>query len=470
MNFLFQRSRSGHSQRNRQIFSPDIKSPPSLRSAEKKAPRTVHIDVYCTGSDAEDSSDSRSSSPSVDHFKEDESVSTPQTVYDSSQMHLKHQRVHDHHDLPRRLGGNLTTDSRLNLGRVDSPSNLREFLLSKSDTKDEINESKQMLFDKHVGSDVNHNTRQSRFGSRNRINFRKDASDDCISSNYPNSSRSTVRDLTCSSISSAMAGNSFNNDDYESSWKETDVDATYQSSIAPSESFEYDNNRDRSRIRQMDERWGRMQAWRSATDRDRKWQHVSLDDFAEEDVKPPGNETFENVYDINRPSYPQPTPITTTGTIPGPSEGPAPASAATTNYQPTHSVIKEDGNAYAHRLVLQRSISSNAPTNNLPETIYHPARRVIFQPYRTSSSQSSSVQSRVSGYTREHLAKAHRFGSVVPAIRKPGHHVGPAKNPDCQCDTCKRWFAERESGRARASSVGDIPFHRPTFWPGRYEE
>lgn len=368
-------------------------------------------------------------------------------------MRLQHQRIDSQRDLPRRLGGNLVAD------RVSSPSNLREFLLAKSDTKDEVNESKQMLFNKHVG-EGNQNARSNRFAARNRF-FRKDVSDDCLSSNYPNSSRSTVRDMTCSSISSAMASISANNDDFESSWKETDMDASiYQSSIAPSESFEYDDKLDRLRISQMDERWNRPQAnWR-LQDSARKWQHVSLDDFVEEDIR---NDTFEPIYNNMQPYHSGlqtvPTVAATAATV---------ATDPTTSYSSMHLVAKgDDSNTHPQKIFLQKSTSSTAPVQVATEPIYERQRRIIFEPVRSSCSHSSSVLSRISGYTMEHLRKARRFGSVVPAIRKPGHHVGPAKNPDCQCDHCRRWFADRESGRERALSVGDVPYLRNTFWAER---
>lgn len=436
----------------------------------------MHIDVYCTcEEDSSDASISSSSSASNDHLtKEDDSISTPQTVYDTSQFRLEHKRIDSLQDLPRRLGPHLTPPSNANVKRVTSPSNLREFLLSKSDTKDEVNESKQMLFNKHVGGD-NVNSipfRHGRFTGRNR--FRKDTSDDCLSSNYPNSSRSTVRDFTCSSISSALASNSAINDGYESSWKETDIDASvYQSSIAPSESFEYDNTRDRQRIRLMNERWGQNPVWHF-TDGERRWQQSTLDDFEEEDARNVINEPFEHARNNN--PYPMQTFTTQvqTSSISAPkplvpaSVPPAPTAM---HFVPTHVEARHDENdSYAHRLVLQRSMSNAPVNNNFIEDTQEKQRRIIFNPIRSSCSQSSSVVSRVSGYTMEHLMKARRFGQVVPAIRKPGHHVGPAKNPDCQCDHCRRWFAQREGCRERALSLGDTPFGRNNFWPGRHPE
>lgn len=58
---------------------------------------------------------------------------------------------------------------------------------------------------------------------------------------------------------------------------------------------------------------------------------------------------------------------------------------------------------------------------------------------------------------------AKRFGSVVDVFRKPGHHVGPAKNPDCQCDHCRSYF--ENGGRGRTRSVSEATSSVPwTNW------
>lgn len=86
--------------------------PGTHNSHGKKPPRTVHIDVYCTGSDASSSSSSSSvqDSSSSSDFSADArnlrlekcpSHSTNPTVYESFGMKLKHKRaVGD--ELPRK--------------------------------------------------------------------------------------------------------------------------------------------------------------------------------------------------------------------------------------------------------------------------------------------------------------------------------------------------------------------------------
>lgn len=55
------------------------------------------------------------------------------------------------------------------------------------------------------------------------------------------------------------------------------------------------------------------------------------------------------------------------------------------------------------------------------------------------------------------LNKAKKFGTVVSSLKKPGHHVGPSKNPNCTCDTC-RYFFEHMCCRNRTRSLGDGTF------------
>lgn len=210
----------------------------------KKPPRTIHIDVYCTESDVENvdnncRNEEELSSSSSENLNELESNSTPQTVLDINQMLLRHHRA-GKHEIPRllkiqqepkhqksyqqlfdHLSPDMVTSQELNRSIV------------KSNTTDEILESKQILFKKHIGDQKNNKSYII-----NRTNFRKASSDDCLSSNYPNSSQSTIRDLT-SSISSVVASNIC--EDIETSWKETDaaIDETTTISIGKSDSFKY---------------------------------------------------------------------------------------------------------------------------------------------------------------------------------------------------------------------------------------
>lgn len=392
----------------------------------------------------EDSCSSSSCSDSVDepNVAELESNSTPQTVYDSNQLKLHHTRVNDGQNLPRRI---VATNQHEFL-QSTSYSNLRDYLLAQCDSRDEVNESKQMLFEKHVGGitdvrNANFSKPTQRFNnSRNRFHLHREQSDDCISSNYPNSSHSTVRDLTCSSISSMMAASSTAvPDDLESSWKETDMEnSTKGSSICPSDTFDYENRGDRWRIRQMDDAW---------KDKEKRWKMFSssiMHDSIEEKETPDDSirEYVDNV--DTQPEF-------------------------NAQSQQTDEVFAADEMVdVKQRPMFGRGKSMELPVKYIKERIARPATFWIKNNFEPNTVKRKSTPVMIPGYTREHLLRAQKFGAVIETIRKPGHHVGPAKNPDCQCEYCRRWFAERgDHFRERASSldltfIGGLPNRRYT--------
>lgn len=65
--------------------------------------------------------------------------------------------------------------------------------------------------------------------------------------------------------------------------------------------------------------------------------------------------------------------------------------------------------------------------------------------------------------------RATPFGARVEMTRKK--HFGPAKNPDCLCEHCRRWLADRagaqlQTMRGRAASMGEeqMVAKRSSFW------
>lgn len=118
------------------------------------------------------------------------------------------------------------------------------------------------------------------------------------------------------------------------------------------------------------------------------------------------------------------------------------------------------------------NISDSSPSTVISNSQRRTAtevKRVAEEPERTPerrdlSSKSSSLKS--GSYSKEHLTLARRFGSVIKTMRKPGHHVGPVRNPACLCETCKRWVLDKDQvqGRDRAFSFGDTPIMKSTFW------
>ncbi|XP_034651515.1 uncharacterized protein LOC117890655 isoform X1 [Drosophila subobscura] len=507
--------------------------PPNL--GEKK-PRTVHIDVYCTGSegdeeaddeqqaDVEISSSSSSDSDLAGSKRYDlDSNSTPQTVLDNEQMLLRHQRISGG-AMPRRLGQPKeqkdNQQQQMSLGHA----------ITKCSTAEEVTESKQLLFRKHIGDQ-----RAAKLANL-RQKYMRQPSDDTISSTYPNSSHSTMpRDATCSSISSVAAAT----DCVDSSWKETDEPdhpLSVAFGLAKSDSFDYENSLDRLRISQMERLWSRQhsldlpQNGNSLTHQQQQQQqplhqHLSphqppqhlqtikevqsqRNSFQRSDTIPSESDGFSdtNIFNTypgrqisqlqqrNRPGFLQ---------FFGPSMG-APAVGQSTPpvtapVQPT-SVANADPFRLLHpsyrwkseardNLSVQRPSGSPSTERSSPQLLSAattvvrcgseappsttsastfgttvvtpsplPGRR--FDISRDSPSVASEASTAtVSGYTHEHLEKTRRFGNVV-AMRKPGHHVGPTKNPNCQCESCQRWLAERFQLRGRAFSLGERPVLR----------
>lgn len=355
-------------------------------------------------------------------------TTTPQTVFDSNQMKLQHTRIVRKDELPRRV----TATNQNNYLSSASNKNLREYILSQCDSKDEITESKQMLFEKHI-DDINDGRTQTipkanRFAnSRNRFNFHCDQSDDCISSNYPNSSRSTVRDFTASSLSSAIApSTSAIADDNNSTnlWKESDIDMSVNgSSVCPSENFDHDHH---WLMRHSDDSW---------TDRERKWKMLNSsiihDSIEEKDVIETTNDQFQSIQlsDCDSKKH---------------------QLKSNSSLQSMHLRKK---NNYARG----KSVESTEPIPRTERLVIPTKFLSAHNTMHSDDKRLSQAQRIIPGYTREHLLRAEKFGSVIEAIKKPGHHVGPAKNPDCACEHCRRWFVERKNFRERASSL-DITF------------
>ncbi|XP_044734065.1 dentin sialophosphoprotein isoform X2 [Chrysoperla carnea] len=203
----------------------------------ERKPRTVHIDVYCTGSDADsDSSDSSNSDKEI-------SASTPQTVYENNELRIHHKRIVDNTVLP------FAYLKQNKLIKSTPETNLSSFASSEM-------------------------SKRSSLFSEN---------EDGISSLYPSqkSSYSTINDFDSSASNipqtwSSMSTSSCTLPDYESmstSWKDTtsDFESLFHNratpitpmsttdaastSILPSDSFEYTDSTDKLRIKKMEELW-----------------------------------------------------------------------------------------------------------------------------------------------------------------------------------------------------------------------
>lgn len=366
----------------------------------------------------------------------------PSTVVETEDMLLK-RRVAGKNELPRKLAnGKLSnfccvTKSYMNsLIIIEQKSKsipievneaelfdfTRVLMQNSANEKEEVNESKQMLFRKYLGDQ-----RQiQKFNElRSMMHFRRDISDDAISSNYPNSSYSTVRDLTCSSIGSVLAqspSTSFEESDL--GWKELDGAIKAGNFMTPVGSFKkWDKCEELQKMRQFERLWSREEE----PIRDLMTQHKLMENF----MFAKQRMDSDNSGNISESDH-------------------------SFNYQRSNELgnISDSSPStvisYSHK---KKIIDSVPIVDEAPE-----------KKIDNYSSMSSSLKS--GNYSKDHLALAKKFGTVMRTMRKPGHHIGPVRNPSCLCETCKRWVLERDQvqGRGRAFSFGDTPITKTSFW------
>lgn len=351
-----------------------------------------------------------------------------------------HHRIAEKNELPRRFASQLYEKPN-----VPSPVQTRNHFLTKSSSKDEISESKQLLFNKHIGAQATKQTKFTMGSNRNRFTCRRDQSDDCLSSNYPNSSRSTMRDMTCSSISSGVLASTNTVNDY----LDTDCETSRNTASDSTDQWKTDEPNDF---------WSQSRKWRSP-EKERRFmlQQKRMIEYMHQ------NERFiEEKREYLRNESVRCTPAKENRSkeaTPVPQTKRVCCGKVVTEPCQQPQVVNAQGSV--HKLVL----GSVEATDSQQTTEKH--KRVLFTPSYSPSSQ-TSAQSTIVDNANEHWARARKFGAVVGAMRKTGHHYGPAKNPDCQCEHCRRWVAERDQFRSRTLSVGDEPFNRSLFWLKRH--
>lgn len=428
----------------------------SIRSSDQnqKKPRTVHIDVYCTGTELESDSSSSDSSDS-----DDETASTPQTVYESQKMRIMHKRAN-------------TTE--LPLIMREKKANLMKTLVQQStETKN--------------GSD----------------------NDDNASTAYPSqlSSFSALRDFS-SSFSSVPPSFSTVSmsvpDDYDSiantSWKDTysdlgslmqsrssiaqtdsldfvpkrfteysknpGIDETPESeiknpnlletpsvpSIQGSDSFEYANSEDRIRIKQMEEMWRGGKA--PPLERKHMLQQRKMKEYltkrmgdknfakcASKDSETEGSDSSEKGWTFVKSDDKK-------------LERDRTVRRASKDSEKENGKTKKEKSKVKTTDKEQGSLSdSSSPSGGKSPSSAALLQRLSLNP------NLRAPFTIVPGVYTDPRTIATRFGTVVPAFRKPGHHIGPAKNPNCLCEHCQAHF--QNAGRCRTRSMGDSPMSSP---------
>lgn len=411
------------------ISSPEDKQQQqdSSSTSDKKKSRTVHIDVYCTGTDE----DNLNESTAGDTQSEDER-STPKTVFENDSVAVTHTKAPQGF-LPRGF-----TDDKAFLRNKASESFRHPVMKMPSLASSKGYES-----------------------------------DDVLSSLYPSqfSSYSRIRDFDWSAASSStnVPHDGYDYSPSATSWKDTLSNIASLANSGPSltscDSFEYADSLDRARIRkltrekQLEPERSSVQSeklkeyldkhpvigWSSDESDDSDgvgWSFVSSNQLGLTSAKTPDVVDSSQNRIVDKPWSPCKTQV----------------AAKTPDLDKSENKIIERELSEILQLSEDNNSRSEASTTRPSRSIFrdrigpfgsqspspYPSRTVsgVTSPFTTSQ-----------GIKTDHIVKASRFGAVVNAFRKPGHHIGPSKNPSCTCEHCKQYFEDVTRSRSRSLSV-----------------
>lgn len=304
---------------------------------------------------------------------------------------------------------------------------------------------------------------------------------DTASSLYPSQlSSSSITDpgsiVSDSSVASHLSSScALFRDESGTSWKDTSTSDTMQgesnSSIGKSDSFEYADSVDRLRISEKERAWGAgSKTWRSPqVERKHLLQQQKHQQYVERrgspfpQWKPDENDDEENMSSSDESE-------STEGSEMAWSFG---------RLEEVHNVKskfikREDTVRKATKDKLQLSTNENKAIccdsgslsdSAAPSPSHKYVCRDVIGPFGVDTEPppkpklKSSVTSPFTsepGKKTDQLSKAEKFGTIVGAFKKPGHHVGPSKNPDCSCQNCRQFYEEK-GYRSRTRSLGDMP-------------
>ncbi|XP_014222692.1 uncharacterized protein LOC106649670 [Trichogramma pretiosum] len=380
----------------------------------EKRKRTVHIDVYCTGTEDDDDDDDSTS----DSESDDTSQISP-TVFENPDVRIVHRTVTDDSLLPRGFQDENAFLKRATERRCESFKHAPLRMPSLASSKG------------------------------------YESSDDLLSSLYPSqfSSYSRIRDFE-SSIGLSAASSSVRIAEETASmtsWKDTtisDMESLLGSkaSITQCDSFEYDDSLDRERIRRLDQiLWARKALANNRLSNQRikectgknsttEWSSETSDDDDDDDDDDASDSEVgwsfvsseDNSSVVHGKLMIQELPGVT-GIVTTTSENPEPY---------IESIKETKMAALKDRIGPFGSTSPSPPPSKLQSR--------VTSPFTTPQ-----------GEKTDHIIKASVFGRVINTLRKPGHHVGPAKNPVCSCEHCRRYFEESSRKRSRSLDILD---------------
>lgn len=437
----------------------------------QRKPRTVHIDVYCTGSEDADASGSNDDSEEVS-----DSWSSPQTVFESEKLRVVHARV----------------------GKDRLPAG---YLSQQQQQQQQHDQGKATGVASHHSESFKYEVADI---SKQQEVARGYDSDDGLSSLYPSQISATETSLLQSEVTTSASRNpSWStlssssmalSNEYDSaaatSWKDTvtELDSLVHStlSLAQSDSFEYADAADRLRIRQKERAWASTEGGDDDDDGSKTWRspHVERKHLLQE-------QKFRNFLEKHLGKS---LPLWKTETTEDSDDddddtgdawsfcgretelSPRPMGKALKREDTVKRVDSGKGKdevglltsakgavaAKASALLKLPAQDNGSLSDSGPHKFTH---RMAIGPfgYRAPSPPPSKVATSVTspftnipGKRTDQLCKAEKFGKIVGTFLKPGHHVGPSKNPECACEHCRKYY-EDSGYRTRTRSVGDVP-------------
>lgn len=435
--------------------SPTLRDIPSvpkdqqpLPSEATKKPRTIHIDVYCTGTEMEDESDNSSS-----NSDETKSNSTPQTVFESSKLCVTHNRA-DQNAIPYILQKKLL--------QLESKS---ETTSVEKESDDETSTGYPSKVSSYSNVDFSLSSISSLQNSATPFSMSSctfpDLDNDSLANTSWKDTFSDIDSLTQSRSSVAPNDSVYFipkkiEEENESVADSTRLDTatTPSLSLNPSDSFEYANSEDKVRIKRMEKFWknnshlskrklfAQQKQLQEVVNKKLSRINVSKDsesEHSEEEavgwtfVKNEGTKVLKTPDEIKTsPSGVESFSMVTSSTD------------TLQTVQSKHSIVK--------------TLNSEATEDDSRSTSKSPSSLIFLQRLKFDPSLRSPFTISPGHYTEQRFI-AKRFGPIVNVFKKPGHHIGPAKNPHCFCDHCKRHF-ENLGYRNRTSSMTDTPISK----------
>lgn len=301
-------------------------------------------------------------------------------------------------------------------------------------------------------------------------------SDEVLSSLYPSrfSSYSGIRDLDSVPWSAASSSTALSPCEYDSatvtSSKDTfsDIDSLMnsKSGLTPCDSFEYANSSDRDRIREMNilakTDNEKSKSWRSPQiERKHLLQNRKMREYFEkhEIGWSSGESGGEDSDESGAIGWSFMSGDDKSGLVKKDSIVRRVSAGQT---EESHAIDADSQNRNAQEERSQFAVRDYVPYSNILRDRIGPFGS------KSPSPLPSTIPSRVTspfttpcGERTDHIIKASKFGTVISAFRKPGHHIGPSKNPTCSCEHCCRYFEET---RGRSSSMSELERHPIFKW------